>query len=149
METQIELPKGVREAIFSLEGLHAAAAEVSVNGMVCGDLCWAPYEVKLTGLHPGRNLLKIRLFGTLRNLLGPWHRPVGEIGAVWPGGYDSPNEPWEGSFSLETGKADPKWYLDRVPDKPGWTESYLCVPWGIVRPVVCWSVTTGEQTKAK
>ena len=81
--------------------------------------------------------LRLRLFGTLRNLLGPWHRPVGEVGACW-GGYDAPNLPWLGLEALETGKREPNWYLDRMPDRDGWTESYLLLPMGIVGARVEW-----------
>lgn len=130
METQIEIPQHAEHVTFSLDGLNAAVAEVSVNGMHCGELCWAPYSVELTGLQPGKNTLTLKLYGTIRNLLGPWHRPVGEVGACWSG-YAAPNQPWEGSLALENRQTYPDWYLDRVPDRPGWTESYLCLPFGI------------------
>ena len=139
MDTEIDIPAGAKEAYLTVEGLHAAAAEVRLNGEICGTLCWAPYRVPLTGAHPGKNTLTIRLYGTLRNLLGPWHRPVGEIGACW-GGYGSPNRPWEGSYAHENGQLCPNWEENRRPDKLGWTESYLCLPLGIVGPAISWKV---------
>ena len=139
MTTEIELPDGAEEVRLSLEGLHAAVAEVLVNGEMCGEFCWAPYSVKLHNLRAGKNELTIRLFGTLRNLLGPWHRPVGEIGACW-GGYGEPNKPWEGRFAHENGQVYPDWYLDRKPDKAGWTESYLLLPMGVAGAKLSWKI---------
>ncbi len=139
MTTEIEVPEGAEQVELTLEGLHAAVAEVLVNGELCGEFCWAPYTVELKNLHAGRNTLTIRLFGTLRNLLGPWHRPVGEIGACW-GGYDAPNKPWEGRFAHENGKVYPDWYLDRRPDKAGWTEAYLLLPLGIAGAALNWKI---------
>ena len=123
------------EEWLALEGVLGGAAEVYLNGIYQGALCWAPYRVRLSGIKRGENELEIRVYGTLRNLVGPWHRPVGEIGACWAG-YEFPNMPWEGSFAHEDGKAYPDWYEDRVPDRPGWTESYLLLPMGVVRPVL-------------
>lgn len=135
METQIDLPEHAEKVIFTLKGLNAAVAEVWVNGNYCDALCWAPYSVNLKGWKPGRNTLTIRLFGTIRNLLGPWHRPVGEIGACWSG-YGAPNLPWEGRMALEDGQRYPDWYEDRTVDKPGWTESYLVLPFGVAEAAI-------------
>lgn len=136
-QTEFSLPERAQNPRLALDGLYAAAAEVSIDGIVRGDLCWAPYRVFLGALAPGKHALRLRLFGTLRNLLGPWHRPVGEVGACW-GGYDAPNLPWLGLEALETGKREPNWYLDRMPDRDGWTESYLLLPMGIVGARVEW-----------
>ena len=137
LETEIEAPAGAKDVRLTLDGLRAAAAEVLVNGEPRGELCWAPYEVPLGELRPGKNVLTIRLFSTLRNLLGPWHRPVGEVGACW-GGYAAPNRPWEGSYAHETGQVCPDWDTDRKPDKLGWTESYLSLPLGIAGAALRW-----------
>lgn len=137
LESEFELPSGARDPRLTLEGLNAAAAEVLLNGVPCGDLCWPPYAVGLSGWRAGKNRLSIRLYGTLRNLLGPWHRPVGEIGACWAG-YDAPNQPWQGIYAHESGKTDPNWYFDRRPDKEGWTESYLLLPLGLCGATLRW-----------
>ncbi|MBQ3080433.1 MAG: hypothetical protein IJC48_10635 [Clostridia bacterium] len=133
LETEFELDDASKNLQLSMEGLNAALAEVFVNGKNCGLIGWPPYTLPLTGLVPGRNTLSVRLYGTLRNLLGPWHRPVGEIGACW-GGYETPDQPWLGCFAHENGKRYEDWLEDRIPDRPGWTESYLLVPFGIIRP---------------
>lgn len=138
LETEIELPAQAGRAFLTVEGLHAAAAEVRVNGEPCGEMAWPPYCVELKGLRPGRNTLTLRLYGTMRNLLGPWHRPAGEVGACW-GGYAAPNLPWLGLASLESGKRYPDWMEDRRPDRDGWTESYLLLPMGVVGAAIHWT----------
>ena len=115
---------------FSLGALHGACAEVLVNGVSCGILAWAPFRLKLKGVKRGENELTIRLFGTLRNALGPWHRPSGAIGSCWAG-YAAPNQPWEGAKNPQTGVLDPTWFEHREDDTLGWTESYLLLPFGI------------------
>lgn len=116
--------------------VFAGCAEVLLDGKVQGALTWAPYEVPLRDAHAGENRVTIRLYGTLRNLLGPWHRPQGEIGAAW-GGYSAPNLPWLGLDQFN-GTTDPQWYTHRVPDRPGWTESYLMLPLGISPAELVW-----------
>lgn len=137
LETQIELPEDARDARLTLDGLYAAVAEVRLNGELCGELCWTPYSVPLKSLHAGKNTLTLRLFGTLRNLLGPWHRPVGEIGACWAG-YAAPNQPWMGNFAHENNQYYPNWMYDRKPDRTGWTESYLLLPLGFAGASIRW-----------
>ncbi len=136
LETDFIPPDGAAKATLSLEGLNAAAAEIVLNGEICGDMAFMPYECSLKNLRSGKNTLKIRLFGTLRNLLGPWHRPVGEIGACWGGTYAKVSQPWQGVLAHETGNVYPDWYIDRKPDRDGWTESYIVLPLGIAEPVI-------------
>jgi hypothetical protein len=76
------------------------AAEVFVNGRLAGRLLWRPFEVDITPfLRRGANELGLRIYGSLRNTLGPWHLPgnreiVGygrdqfEDGAGWMDEYD-------------------------------------------------------------
>ena len=139
MEADLDIPDGAKNLCFALEGLHAATADVLLNGELCGSLCWSPYRVPLKDARPGKNKLTIRLYSTLRNLLGPWHRPVGEVGACW-GGYEAPNRPWEGSYAHENGQICPNWEINRKPDKLGWTESYLSLPLGIADAKLCWTM---------
>ena len=77
-------------------------------------------------LQKGNNTVTFELVNTLRNLLGPYHRPVGEIGEI-RSSYDEPDIGWMG------GKhgGDKGWYDNRVPDTDYWTDSYLLVPLGI------------------
>lgn len=110
------------------EGLNACTAEIYVNGVRCADMNWQPYETEIGRcLREGDNEITVAVTNTLRNLLGPYHRPRGEIGALW-GGYESPNKPWVG-----VSPQNPKWYDHRVPDTAEWTEAYLQLPFGITR----------------
>jgi hypothetical protein len=76
------------------------------------------------------SLLEIELTNTLRNLLGPYHRPKGEFGECWPG-YGMPNLPWLGAVSDQDGSRIEDWANHREPDTEGWTEAYLQVSFGI------------------
>lgn len=116
--------------------VFAGCAEVLLDGKVQGAFTWAPYDVLLRDAHEGVNKITIRLYGTIRNLIGPWHRPQGEIGAAW-GGYSAPNLPWLGLDQFD-GTTDPAWYTHRVPDRAGWTESYLLLPLGISPMELVW-----------
>ncbi|GHU73577.1 hypothetical protein AGMMS49992_12620 [Clostridia bacterium] len=121
-------------AFLELEGLNACVADVLVNGKPCGNLTWLPFRVPLRdALISGVNRIELTIYGTLRNMLGPWHRPVGEIGACW-GGYAYPNLPWLGA--VEYGKVVEDWFEDRYPDREGWTERYLVLPFGVINPKV-------------
>ena len=131
IETEFELSEELANGnpVLHLDAVFAAAGDVFLNGSFVGTLAMLPYEVKLEGAVKGKNTVTIRLYSTLRNTLGPWHRPCGEIGAAW-GGYSRPDLPWLGAEKAE-GVLDEKWYEHRVPDTSGWTESYLVLPFGI------------------
>ena len=118
------------DCVLSADAVLAGAAEVYLNGKLQGEFLWHPYELSLRGIRKGENVLEIKLYGTLRNLLGPWHRPAGEIGAAWDND-EFQNLPWLGAQTARN-QFDREWYTDRIPDKPGWTESYLFLPMGIV-----------------
>lgn len=114
-----------KRAGLRFEGFHGCVAEVRLNGKLIGDVCKAPYELPLgETFAAGENRLEITLTGTLRNLLGPYHRPAGEIGQVWAG-YDMPNKPWLGRTP---GNLD--WEEKRTLDSADWTDSYHCLPFG-------------------
>jgi uncharacterized protein YerC len=120
-----------KQAYISIEKLDACIATISINGHTAGSLYWDPLELDISKMIKiGSNKIEIRLTNTLRNLLGPYHRPVGEVGYCW-GGYNSPDHPWMGEYSDETGQHFPDWYFKRYPDTPAWTDSYLQVPFGI------------------
>ena len=115
--------------VIHLENLDGCLCKVTVNGIECGYMHSMPYEVDISkALRKGNNTVTFELINTLRNLLGPYHRPVGEIGEI-RSSYDEPDIGWMG------GKhgGDKGWYDRRVPDTDYWTESYLLVPLGISR----------------
>ena len=119
---------------ISFETVYAGCGEVYANGIFCGKLLWNPYEIKLKGLKEGKNKIEIKLFGTLRNTLGPWHRIIGEIGSAW-GDYTCPDLPWLGQGEIGD-KPDLNWFEDRIPDRDFWTESYLLLPFGVEKPSI-------------
>ncbi len=113
------------------DGFHGANAEITVNGKVCGDLCWYPYTLDITdAVRLGENTLTIRLVNTLRHLLGPYHRPCGEIGETW-GDYQTPNKPWLGITP-----DNPDWMEHRETDTAAWTDSYYVPMLGIEQIII-------------
>lgn len=104
-----------------------AIANVYVNDRYCGDLHCAPYRLDISNaLNEGENRLKIVVRNTLRNLFGPHHRPQGEEGNLFLGGYGNAGGSWKGNA-----KFDPQWFDHRDPDTPFWTDSYMLVRFGI------------------
>ncbi|HEY8500508.1 MAG TPA: glycosyl hydrolase [Clostridia bacterium] len=120
-----------KRVFICLQKLNACVASVSINGICAGKVCWDPFELDITGLlKSGSNKVEIKLTNTLRNLLGPYHRPVGEVGYCW-GLYDSPNDPWLGEYSEVTEHRYPDWFFKRYPDTTAWTDSYLQLSFGV------------------
>jgi hypothetical protein len=89
LEREVVLERRPSTAVLSLEGLFAGAAQVSVNDRRQGDLNFPPYQLALKGLRKGRNRLVLRLYSTLRNLLGPHHFEGEEIEWVSPGSFSN------------------------------------------------------------
>ena len=104
---------------------HGSVAEVFVNGVSCGDVYKPPYRIEVTkALRDGENTLSVRLYNTLRPILGPYHHPDAEYGYCW-GGYGDPDASWTGS----EGGAD--WYKKGELDTRAWSNSYHQVRFGI------------------
>ncbi len=117
-----------KNAVLDIKEFHGCVAEVYANGEYCGDVMWFPYTADLTGkLREGENEIVIKLTNTLRNLLGPSHRPVGDIGALWAG-YSNPNGCWLGHDPHNPGRI---WYKDRISDTGRWSDSYFLAQFGI------------------
>jgi hypothetical protein len=125
-----EAPEGRAE--LYLEGFHGCNARIRVNGKDGGLLAWPPYRADVSGLmKSGENHVVIELTNSLRNLLGPYHRPEGEPGHCW-GNYASPDGPWMGDFEFDPAQGRrEKWYDHRSPDNFRWTDSYLQTPFGL------------------
>jgi hypothetical protein len=123
---------GLSGVYLELEGFRACFARIHVNGQDAGETAWAPYRLDISGLIlPGENSISIELTNTLRNLLGPYHRPKGEFGECFFRGYGNYNIPWFGSFDYTNGKSIQDWAENRLPDTSGWTEAYMQVSFGI------------------
>lgn len=117
--------------ILRLNSFRGCVAEIRVNGRVAGKVTWAPYEVEITGmLQTGANILTIFITNTLRNLLGPFHRPAGDLKDTW-GDYSSPDDPWMGAYENMSNDMNKCWYDSREPDTDVWTEGYMQAPFGL------------------
>ena len=100
--------------VLSFKKLNAPAARVEVNGEKAATLMFAPYSADITEyLKNGENEIKITLLSGNRNLLGPHHKPQGEIYNVGPS-----------TFTDKYGWADDK-------SKPAWTDNYSFVRFGV------------------
>lgn len=102
--------------VLSLKRLNAPAARLEVNGKKAAILMFTPFNADITEyLKNGENEVKITLFSGNRNLLGPHHKPQGEIYSVGPS-----------TFTDKYGWADDK-------SQPVWTDNYSLVKLGIVQ----------------
>jgi hypothetical protein len=114
-------------AHFSIGTLNAACAEILLNGKAIGDLYRAPAVLSLgSALREGENEITIRLFTTLHNVIGPFHRPLGNIGNTFGGGYTNPDAAW---LSVDTTKEG--WEMHMEDFYPNWTDEYNVAPLGI------------------
>ena len=117
-------PDGLK---ICLDELDACICHVKVNGIDCGCLHTYPLELDISdAVHKGENRITFELVNTLRNLLGPWHRPQGEVGDI-RSAYEEPDIAWMGVAT----KGDNTWYDNRVPDTKFWTDSYMLTPLGL------------------
>lgn len=114
-------------AKFRLEVMNAGCGEVTVNGIPVGDINRAPCELAVgTALKQGSNTVQIKLYSTLYNIIGPFHRPQGNVGNTFGGGYKNPDAAW---LSIDT--AVPEWEKYMSDFYPNWTDRYNVVPFGI------------------
>ncbi|MBR6602869.1 MAG: hypothetical protein IKK94_02505, partial [Clostridia bacterium] len=114
-------------ALLKLDIMNSGCAEVFVNGINVGDINKAPCELALNGaLRHGSNLIEIKLYSTLYNIIGPFHRPQGNVGDTFGGGYKNPDAAW---LSLDTTAKG--WQVKRSLFYPSWSDEYNLVPFGI------------------
>jgi hypothetical protein len=113
----LRAPRPGERIVLAVPGIDAAAlAKVRVNDTDAGAIMWAPYECDITSLvRDGENCIEVELIGTLRNLLGPHHRPEGE-----------PDQCWTQDYMLR-----PEWLADDEARDEHWTDDYFFVRFGI------------------
>ncbi len=123
---KVEIRRNSSKSILLQIGeFHGCVTEVFVNGVFCGDIYKSPYQADITkAVRDGENEITFFLTNTLRPILGPYHRPKGEVGECW-GGYGDPDLSWTGSAS----GAD--WYKNTEVDSSVWTDSYNQVRFGL------------------
>ncbi len=98
------------QMLLSMADWNGAVAEVHVNGVQAGHIAYPPWTCDITdALQPGANEIEVRVYGTLRNLLGPHHNRG--LGLTGPGSFggapaDGP-PPGEQYFTLDYGLYKP------------------------------------------
>jgi hypothetical protein len=118
---EFELPQGGRNARRSAVRLgewRGVVADVTVNGRDAGIIAFPPYELDVTkALKPGKNIVTVTVYGSLKNTLGPHH------------GDPPPGMAWPGSFQKSGGQ------------KPAPGSTYSTVGYGLFEPFALRQVT--------
>ncbi|MFC1717713.1 glycosyl hydrolase [Candidatus Poribacteria bacterium] len=117
----LEMPAAEERVVLELPAIDAAAlVKVRVNDAEAGVIMWSPYELDITSLvESGENKIAVELISTLRNLLGPHHRPQGE-----------PDQCWGTDYTLY-----PNWLKDEEEQNEKWTDDYFFLNFGIAQKV--------------
>lgn len=122
-QVELEAPKAEEQVLLRLPELEACLARVRVNGRPAGTVGWPPYCVEVADLiAEGGNTVEIELTNTLRNLIGPHHRPQGETEETWGEWV------WVGQTADEQ---EGQWWETRDPELNDWTDDYFLVPFGL------------------
>jgi hypothetical protein len=81
---QMNLQQVPEKVIVQVDDWKGTAAEVIVNGQHAGFIGWQPYQVDITdNVTTGTNEVELRVYGSLKNILGP-HHLVRRRGIVTP-----------------------------------------------------------------
>jgi hypothetical protein len=87
-------------AVLRIEDLREAAA-VFVNGGLAGRTLWPPFEVAVGPLlRAGVNRLDLRVYGNLRNTLGPWHFPANRTTHGYSGAHFTDEMGWQEEYDF-------------------------------------------------
>ena len=121
-------------ASMRARALGATRYQIFINGKrVCEGPCTGPIhtrfydEMVLDGyLREGENEITVRLFTTLHNIIGPFHRPLGNVGNTFGGGYTNPDAAW---LSVDTTQEG--WEMHMEDFYPNWTDQYNVAPLGL------------------
>ena len=110
---KVEKKADVRYKI-ALSALNAPCAEVFIGGKNAGMFMFTPHVLDVTDyLGDGENEVVFKLYSGNRNMLGPHHKPDGEVYDVGPA-----------TFTNKHGWSDD-------PNKPAWTDNFSFVKFGI------------------
>ena len=89
-QTSFAIPSLEKEKIryyLQLGKWNGSLAEVRVGDKAAGYIAFEPYELDITDfLAPGPNKVKVIVYGTLKNTLGPHHNNP-RLGMAWPGAF--------------------------------------------------------------
>lgn len=129
LSREIYIPDGLdtQNAVLNIDVMNAGCGELFVNGRYAGDINRAPCRICVGHLlKVGANKLEIKLYTTLYNVIGPFHRPLGDVGNTFGGGYANPDAAW---LSINTAATD--WHTRMNDFKDTWTDRYNVVPLGV------------------
>ncbi len=80
--------KNNRYLLF-LPDWNGVVAQVVVNDQEAGMIGWKPFELDITPfITQGENEIAVRIYGSLKNLLGPHHGSP-PVGAAWPVNFET------------------------------------------------------------
>jgi hypothetical protein len=88
--------------IINIKTWNGVLATVDVNGKRAGQIFEKPYDLEVTGhLRKGENIIVVTIYGSLKNLLGPFHN-VRQRGIVtpWSFKYAEPVQPAGKDYDL-------------------------------------------------
>lgn len=128
LEISQELPIEVstdKRIILNLKKQKAPMIKVYVNDTLVKHSLWAPYTADITDcVKDGMNRIRLQIFASNRNLLGPHHHIDGECYNVGPESFTGK---W--SWVERKSEADATEIFDR--NKSYWTDSYSFVEFGL------------------
>lgn len=114
-----------KRLLLDLQKQKAPLMKVFVNDILVKDSLWAPYTADITqAARDGENTVKIKLYASNRNLLGPHHHIDGECYNVGPESFTGK---W--SWVERKSEADATEITDR--NKNYWTDTYSFVDFGL------------------
>lgn len=125
--------EGFKKCALYLKELNGAVAKVYINQKYAGIIHRGEAVIDFTHLSKcGENTIEIKISNTLRNLLGPHHRQIGERGNAFgdtaqriQGCYGYFDEPW---LCIDTLEKDWTNLIDK--DSAVWTSSYNLLSFG-------------------
>lgn len=124
---EINENRDLSKAKLRIETMNAGCGELFVNGKYAGDINRAPCDIAIGDfLKNGINAVEIKLYTTLFNIVGPFHRPLGNLGNTFGGGYANPDAAW---LSVDT--SVPGWEKKLSKPNDTWTNRYNVAPLGI------------------
>ena len=92
----------------TLNEWNGTVAEITVNGEKAGIIGWAPYSLDVSKfVKEGTNTIGVEVIGSLRNVLGPFHRNRPGIATPWSWRYQPPYGPGSEYNQLDYGLFSP------------------------------------------
>jgi hypothetical protein len=92
-----------KKLCIELPDWQGTVAEVRINGEHAGLIGWPPYSLDVTGLmRDGNNEVEVKVYGSLKNLLGPHHNdPVAGLVTPWSFFYAPSHQPPGRNYDLK------------------------------------------------